>query len=68
MRDVLERFDSRRGIAGFVVVVSLVAAFMVVSNEVQAGDRDSLLYFLLFVVILVATVLGGAYGWTFFEE
>ncbi|AGB14738.1 hypothetical protein Halru_0086 [Halovivax ruber XH-70] len=68
MREVLAGFDSRRGLVGFVVVVSLVAGFMVVSNEVQAGDREALLYFLLFVIVLVAVVLGGAYAWRFIEE
>lgn len=68
MEKVLEGFDSRRGIVGFLVVVSLLAGFIVVSNEVQTGDQTSLLYFLLFVVVLVAAVIAGTYGWRYLEE
>lgn len=67
MEEVLDRFDSRRGIVGFLAVVSLLAGFIVVSNRVQTGDRTSLLYFLLFVVVLVAAVIAGTYGWRYLE-
>ncbi len=68
MQTVLERFDSRRGIVGLLVVVSLLAAFIVVSDAILSGERDSIRYFVLFVVVLVVGYVGATLGWQRLQE
>lgn len=62
MQTVLDRFDTRRGIIGFLVVVSLLAGIFVVSAEINGGDRGAVWDFLLFAIVLIgASVYGRWY-------
>ncbi|WP_247730506.1 hypothetical protein [Halovivax limisalsi] len=63
MQTVLERFDSRRGIVGLLVVASLLAGFIVATNAVSGGESEALVYFIGFVVVMVAAFVGGTIGW-----
>ncbi|WP_254864579.1 hypothetical protein [Halovivax gelatinilyticus] len=63
MDTVWRQFDSRFGVVGLLVLVSLLAGFIVVSDAVLSGDRVSVWYFIAFVVALVAAFVGGTVGW-----
>ena len=63
MQRLLDGVDSRAGIAAFVVVVSLLAAFMIAIEGTLAGERGYVGYFVLFVLVFVGVVTGGAIGW-----
>lgn len=63
MQRVLDGIDSRRGILGFVVVVSLIAGFIVAADGLLAGDRYVVGYFVVFVLALVGAAVAGAIGW-----
>ena len=63
MQAVLERFDSRHGLVGLVIIVSILAGFIVLADMLLSGDRASVWYFLGFVAALVTAFLLGTMGW-----
>ena len=63
MQAVMERFDSRHGLVGLVIIVSILAGFIVLADLLLSGDRASVWYFVGFVAALVTAFLVGTLGW-----
>ncbi|WP_290812469.1 hypothetical protein [Halovivax sp.] len=68
MQRVIDGLDSRRGIFGFVVVISLLAGFIVAADGLLYGDREVVGYFVVFVLALVGVAVIGALGWQRLRE